>query len=196
MEEKEEKKREDKKEVKIAYIILRKKSEWTVIRIKLAVEKISYTKAHVVSNKSTAEPATEENYRKMNSFLMKRNVEFHAFDLRSKKPLKVVLKGVPYEFTKEEIREDLEEKNYRIQNVTRINVSCRHKTNSNKGCSGPLVHMVIPLYVFEHLLVSLIQVESLNKRTDISATDVKCSNTYKELGEIQMYEVRKQPFYT
>lgn len=115
MEEKEEKKREDKKKVKIAYIILRKKSEWTVIRIKLAVEKISYTKVHVVSNESAAETATEENYRKMNSFLKKRNVEFHTFDLRSKKPLKVVLKGVPYEFTKEEIREDLEEKNYRIQ---------------------------------------------------------------------------------
>lgn len=43
--------------------------------------------------------------------------------------------------------------------------------------------MVIPLFVLEHLLVSLIQVEILNKRTDISATDVKCWNTYKEFAK-------------
>lgn len=36
---------------------------------------------------------TEDDYKKMNNLLRKRNLEYHSFDLRSVKHLKVVLKG-------------------------------------------------------------------------------------------------------
>lgn len=57
------------------------------------------------------EPETEDDYRKINNLLRKRNVEFHTLNLRSKKPLKVVLKGVPHEVIMVEVKEVLQAKN-------------------------------------------------------------------------------------
>lgn len=50
----------------------------------------------------------------------------------SEKPLKVVVRGIPHEVTEQEVKDDLESLNYKVQKVTRM-----------KGRNGPFPVIVV-----------------------------------------------------
>lgn len=68
----------------------------------------------VVKNGIEVEPNSEYDCWMTNSCLRKKNVEFLTFELKSKKPLKVL----PHEIYEEGANEDLENNNYNAQNHT------------------------------------------------------------------------------
>lgn len=65
-------------------------------------------------------PSTEHDYKQLHKLLEKEKTQFHAFDLKSEKPLKVVIRGIPTEMPEEEIKHGLEEKKYPATKITRM----------------------------------------------------------------------------
>lgn len=78
---------------------------------RLKENKTNYTKVRVVKNGIEVDHETEENYRKMTVYMRKKNFEFYIFE----KPLKVALKEIPHEKKGEDIKEDLESNNLKVQ---------------------------------------------------------------------------------
>lgn len=52
--------------------------------------------------RKAAEPKSNEVYRKMYKLLKEGSTKFYTFELRTKKPLKIVVRGLPVEITEEE----------------------------------------------------------------------------------------------
>lgn len=54
----------------------------------------------------------------MYKLFQKTKVQFYTFELKSEKPLKIVIRAVPQELKEEEIQADLEDKNYAVKRIT------------------------------------------------------------------------------
>ncbi|GBP25938.1 hypothetical protein EVAR_84496_1 [Eumeta japonica] len=65
---------------------------------------------------------TIENYRKLNSYLIKNNIPFHTFVAKEEYKIKAVIKGIPIEI-ETEVKDDLEKQGYPVTAVHRIH--CR-----------------------------------------------------------------------
>lgn len=61
-------------------------------------------------------PNTEEDYKNLYRLLQKENAQFHTFELKSEKPLKVVLREVLTEITIDQVEQDLKQKTTSIPN--------------------------------------------------------------------------------
>lgn len=73
----------------------------------------------MVKNGVEIEPETEDDYRRMHRELLNGKVEFHIFELKSEKTLKVVLRGIIHEIN-EDVAEDLKEKGYPTKWIVRM----------------------------------------------------------------------------
>lgn len=102
-------------------LILREKEKWRDICNLLKTKKLNYTRATNVKDGISVTPASETDYRSMYKLFETEKFAFHTYQLRSEKLLKVVLRNVPQYITCQEIAEDLAEKNYEIEKVTRLN---------------------------------------------------------------------------
>lgn len=92
----------------------------------------------------------EDDSRKKNAFLRKKNIKFYMFDLKSEKPLKLV-------------EEDLESDCYKVQKVTTM-----------KERKGPLFIKLVDtgkehksIFYIKHCFGLVIQVNSLNWGRDV-----------------------------
>lgn len=79
----------------IAPIIIREKNKWMEISNQLNNRNIQYVKVRNIRTGIEVEPATEDDYRFMIRYLSEINVQYHTYELKSGKPLKVVIKGIP-----------------------------------------------------------------------------------------------------
>lgn len=80
-ETKKTKEKQQTKKPKIAAIKIRQKKLWIQTSKQLREIRINYMKARVVKNGVEIELDKEDDYRKINAFLKKKNVEFYTFDL-------------------------------------------------------------------------------------------------------------------
>lgn len=84
------------------------------------MHKINYCKAKLTQNGVQVEPSTEDDYRNLYKLLKNKEIQFHTFELSSEKPLKVVIRGIMTEITKDDIKTDLESQRYPAQKITRM----------------------------------------------------------------------------
>lgn len=112
----------------------------------------------LVKKEIEVELDAEKDFRKINAFLRKKSMELYTFDLRSEKPLRVVLKGLPHEIKKGQIKENLKSLKYKVQIAIKM-----------KGRYGSLPIILVnigkeykPINNLKHRC-GLIQIESLNR---------------------------------
>lgn len=147
----------------IAPIIIREKEKWTTISRQLNSKAIKYTKAKMVQTGVQVEPATEDDYRSLYRFLKEEKTEFHTFELKSEKPLKIVLRGLLQEITEKEISEDLHDRHYPVTKVSRM-----------KNRNGPMPLVVVEIareyksiYNISQCCGLAVEVTSYKNKTDI-----------------------------
>ncbi|GBP90606.1 hypothetical protein EVAR_63619_1 [Eumeta japonica] len=61
-----------------------------------------------------------DDFRKLNSYLIKSDIPFHTYALEEERKVKAVLKGVPVEIDTEDIKADLVRQEYPVQAVHRM----------------------------------------------------------------------------
>lgn len=105
----------------IAPIFLKEKDKWNHASQLIKNEKINTTKCKLVATGIQIDPATEEDYRKLNKLFEREKLQYYTYQLRSEKNLKIVLRGIPQEFTEEDVRKDLEKRGYPVEKTVRMN---------------------------------------------------------------------------
>ncbi|GBP63762.1 Nucleic-acid-binding protein from transposon X-element [Eumeta japonica] len=81
---------------------------------------INYSRAQNTSQGIKIITNTIEDFRKLNSYLIKSNIPFHTFALEEERKIKAVIKGVPIEIETEAVKEDLERQGYPVTAVHRM----------------------------------------------------------------------------
>lgn len=168
------------KEGRIAPLVIRERLQWTKISKLMNDKKINYVKAKVVKLGILVEPATEDDYRQLYKLLDKEKAQFHAYELKSEKKLKIVLRGVLTEVTEEEVKEDLELQGYPATKIVRM--------KGRDSRPAPLVLVEIDKEyksIFTNLSQCLgleIQVESLKVKSEVAQCH-KC----QEFGHVQKH---------
>lgn len=97
-----------------APIIIHKKELWHTLSKKLLDLRIKYYRAVNTPDGMSVYASTPDDYRKMTNSLKSMNVEFHTFQLKEEKNLRVVIRGLPPSIPDEEILEELEILGYRV----------------------------------------------------------------------------------
>lgn len=161
-------KKQEKKENKqtkhaIAPIIVREKDKWTRISSQITKRKISYTKARNIYSGIEVQPSSEDDYRALRKYLTEVDVQFHTYELKSEKPLKVVIKGIPIEVKEEEVDEYLKEKSYPISKIVRMR---------NRGNPSNMVLIEInkdykSIYDLKSICGLMVEVEPLRRRNSV-----------------------------
>lgn len=77
-------------------------------------------KCKLVSSGIRVIPAIEDDYRQIIKFLIAHGLEFYTYPLRSEKQLRVVIRGVMQESSKEEMRLDILQRGYSAGKFSRI----------------------------------------------------------------------------
>lgn len=190
-----------KKEKGITPIIVRDNNKWSSLSKQLYNRKINYTKAKLNAKKEIeVTPASEEDYRQMYKVLKETNTQFYTYQLRSEKPLKVVLRGIPIEIEEEEVLEDLKNKNYPATKVVRM-----------KGKYGPAPLVLVEIHRDYKSIYSItnccglhIEVEPLRKKDTVTIchrcqayghVQKNCNNEYKcmKCGESHSTHLCEKP---
>lgn len=101
-------------------IVIRDKSQWPKISSLLYSKKINYTRASSAKDGIRVQPSTIEDFKNMHKLLIAEHFPFHTHQLRSEKKLKIVIRGIPTEFTTSDIAADLHKSGYPALKVTRM----------------------------------------------------------------------------
>lgn len=168
----------------IAPIIIRDNNKWNGVSLQLRQKNIQYTKAKLNTRKGIeVTPASEQDYRQMYKLLKETNIEFFTYQLKSEKPLKVVLRGIPVEISTEEIEEELKHKSYPVTKVMRMN-----------GRNGPMLLVLIEIpreyrsiYNIKTCCGLSLQIEPLKRKDNVTFchrclmfghVQMNCNNEY------------------
>ncbi|GBP70183.1 RNA-directed DNA polymerase from mobile element jockey [Eumeta japonica] len=81
---------------------------------------INYNKAQNTRNGINITMSSIDDFRKLNSYLIKSDIPFHTYALEEERKVKAVLKGVPVEIDTEDIKADLVRQEYPVQAVHRM----------------------------------------------------------------------------
>ncbi|GBP83890.1 hypothetical protein EVAR_36538_1 [Eumeta japonica] len=101
-------------------ICLRDKSKWNHIASECSRLHINYNKAQNTRNGINITMSSIDDFRKLNSYLIKSDIPFHTYALEEERKVKAVLKGVPVEIDTEDIKADLVRQEYPVQAVHRM----------------------------------------------------------------------------
>lgn len=93
---------------------------------------INYTREWNTQIGIAVEPTTVNAYRQMYKLLKTEVIQFHTFEFKSEKLLKVVVRGLPNELKEEAIAEDLKNQSYPVTKIARM-----------KGKRGPFPIVII-----------------------------------------------------
>lgn len=153
---------------KIPPIIIHKKELWQSISKELVTLNINFNRATNVSGGMQITASTENDFRKMTSFLKSKNIEYHTFSLPSEKQLRVVIRGLPQGFSNEEIHDELTASGFHPITVSRL-----IKGRGNKSQPMPLIFVTLPktdkdIYNLRWLCYTSIKVESKHTTSRIS----------------------------
>ncbi|GBP11627.1 hypothetical protein EVAR_77756_1 [Eumeta japonica] len=81
---------------------------------------INYTRAHNTNQEIRITAAGIDDFRRLNSLLIKSDLPIHTYALKKERKLKAVLKGIPLKFKTEDIKLDLEKQGYPVLAVHRM----------------------------------------------------------------------------
>ncbi|GBP35464.1 hypothetical protein EVAR_19974_1 [Eumeta japonica] len=102
-------------------ICLRDKSKWNVVSSEHTRIHINYSRDQSTSRGIKIVTNTIENFRKLNSYLIKNNIPIHTFALEEERKIKAVIKGIPIEIETEAVKDNLERQTYPVTAVHRMN---------------------------------------------------------------------------
>lgn len=129
-------------EEKCPPIVLHEAAKWNAVRARLHETRINYTKARATSSGINVYPSSIADFRATITLFDAMKVQYHFYKLRSEKPLKVVIRGLPIDTDLSDIEEDLKIKGYKDFTLSRF--------PSRDGRQSPLVLVEIPR-VFKNL---------------------------------------------
>ncbi|KAK9884915.1 hypothetical protein WA026_009152 [Henosepilachna vigintioctopunctata] len=112
--------KDEKKERSPPPIVLRDKSNWTDISRKISNARLSFTKAKNIKDGISINPVSINDYRGITRLFDSLQVEYHTYALPEEKPLKVVLRNLPFETLPEDILEDLRNQNLPAKTVSKM----------------------------------------------------------------------------
>lgn len=107
-------------EEKCPPVVLHETAKWNHVSAQLKAAKINYTKARATSSGVNIFLGSVTDFRKTISLLDGLHVQYHFYKLRSEKPLKIVIRGLPSSIGLPEIEEDLRSKGYDELKVSRL----------------------------------------------------------------------------
>lgn len=111
---------ETQKKRRMPPIFLKNKEKWTAVSSHFAARNISFTKASNTGQGIKIEPTTPDDYRKIVNHFDAIKAEYFSYALPEDKPISAVLRGVPTEFTEEEITKDLIAKGFESPKALRM----------------------------------------------------------------------------
>ncbi|GBP55031.1 hypothetical protein EVAR_46327_1 [Eumeta japonica] len=76
--------------------------------------------------------SSTDDFRMLNSYLIKNNIPFHTYALEEERKMKTVIKGIPVEIETEDTKSDLERQEYPVQAVHRMH----HRDGTALGILG------------------------------------------------------------
>lgn len=123
-------------EEKCPPIVIHNATNWNAISAQLRQAKINYQKAKATSAGINVYASSVADFRAMLRLLDKTNYQYHFFRLRSEKPLKIIIRGLPSTLPIEEVHHDLHEKGYKDFKLTRL--------ANREGKPMPLLLVEIP----------------------------------------------------
>lgn len=149
---------------KIPPIVLRNKSSWVRIDNEMRRRKLNIVKANNVKHGIQLQAATVDDYRGITRMLSDDKHEYHTYELKEDKPLKVVIRGVPQGIPPEEVKSDLEQQGFKVNNVFRM------RRRNNKNDELPLVLVALPreqkkIFDLKTVCRLVVSIESLRRGT-------------------------------
>lgn len=79
---------------KVPPIVLRQKSKWIEVAKTLNRKHYNYVSARMTDEGVRIIAQTPEDYRNITKYMKKKEIEFHTYQLKSEKNLKIVIKGL------------------------------------------------------------------------------------------------------
>lgn len=101
-------------------ITIKRREDWKLVENMTKAHKVNYTRATTTRHGIRIQPQTIDDYRKLRKLLETNEIPMTTHTLRDERPLKIVAKGIPTEFTTEELEEDLRAKGYPTRKITRM----------------------------------------------------------------------------
>lgn len=98
-------------------IVIRNHDQWNHISFEFRERKLDYTKAKHTAIGIKITPTTIADYRGMTKYLDATGFKYHTFTLKKDKPLKLCIKGIPPNYTEEDIKEDLKNQGFPINSA-------------------------------------------------------------------------------
>lgn len=143
-------------------IILRDASIWNHISLHLKENQINYDKAQSLEAGIKITPSRVEDYRKIIRYLDNNNFPYHTYQLPEEKNLHIVIRGVPTNYSNDEIKAELQNKGFNPITTFRM-------TNRNKQPT-PLALALIPrneghIYKLTNIFGLSVKIESLKNNT-------------------------------
>ncbi|KAK9708742.1 hypothetical protein QE152_g27025 [Popillia japonica] len=101
-------------------IVLREQGRLSVIRKEAEANNIKIVNSRITKEGVKIHTESAEDFRKLRRLLEGKNVPFHTFQLNEEKALKVVLRGIPTDFSEEDVQGELEEQGFPVLKVKRM----------------------------------------------------------------------------
>lgn len=153
-------------------IVLHEPDKWSMVSSRLREKNIKYLKAKTTSAGINIYASTIKDFRAMITLLEQTRVQFHFYKLRSEKPLRLVIRGLPAIMDLGLVEDDLKQKGYDDFQLTRF--------TAKDGKTMPLIFLVIPkkhkrIYQESVICDLLVQIESRHKRASLGQCH-RCQN--------------------
>ncbi|KAG5875264.1 hypothetical protein JTB14_033472 [Gonioctena quinquepunctata] len=104
----------NKKPARVPPITLRDKSKWLTLRKLINDNDIKVIKSHNIVDGISIHLDSPDAYRKLHKIMQTHSIPHHVYTLQEDKPLRVVFRHVPTEFSDSDIVEDLRDQVSRI----------------------------------------------------------------------------------
>ncbi|KYB24901.1 hypothetical protein TcasGA2_TC034922, partial [Tribolium castaneum] len=105
---------------KTAPIVLREVNKWHKIADEMTNKNINYLKAKNTPEGIKITPQTVTDYSLVIKYFDNANIQYHSYQLKQDKTLKVVLKGIPTSIKTDDIEAELNDLGYEIMKISRM----------------------------------------------------------------------------
>lgn len=161
-------------------IILRNKEKWMEVSAAFTKKSLNFNSARMTHEGVKIMPQTPDDYRGITKLLEKRKLEFHTFQLRSEKYLKVVLKGIMQNISDDDIKADLEKQGFPAAKVQRMMTTTTHNEERIKT---PLPMVLVEIdkrykSIYDYL-------------TFVCGLRVRIESLRRKIGESQCYRCQR-----
>lgn len=129
------------KVIKPPPVILSNVKDYQVVKNSLNTGNLEYKTSMIGNNQIKVNVSSNEEYRALTALINKSNIEWHSYENKALRSIKVMARNLHPSTTAEEISNELKERNFKILGVTQ---KLKRTTNNNK-----VNHTRLPLYMLE-----------------------------------------------